>query len=108
MTEDIIGEGLWGAGLTPDELAQMQSKTGWFANRVYVRPYGAMVRISFGELIEGKTNWHTSIVVTAEELITFSELFLTQAAWALSEAAKQSGPATQKQPAQEQGDASQE
>lgn len=91
----VIEEGLWGAGLTPDELVQMQSKTSSFVNRVYVRPYGSMIRISLGEIVEGTTNWHSSIVVSAEDLITFSEVFLTQAAWALGEKERQRAPAAQ-------------
>lgn len=102
--DNVIGEGLWGAGLTPDELGEMQSKTSMWVSRVYVRPYGSMVRISLGELVEGKTNWHSSIAVSAEDLIVFSELFLTQAKFAL-DFEKQRAPSGQAVPAPEPGDA---
>lgn len=89
----IIAEGLWGAGLTAEELAQMQQIPSSFANRVYVRPYGGMVRISWGEMIEGATNWHSAVAVSAEDLIVMAELFLTQARGAIEWRALQSASA---------------
>lgn len=105
--EELIPQGQWGAGLTPSELAQMQSKTSLFANRVYVRPYGSMVRITFGEMVEGTTNWHSSIVVSGEDLMSFIVLFAEQAAWALSGPESQAAPAAKEPPPQEQKDGGQ-
>ncbi len=85
----------WGAGLSAGELAQMRSVKSAFVNRVYVRPYGANVRIALGELIEGETHWHSSIVVPADALIEIAELMRAQAQWTVNWVESQRIPAAE-------------
>ena len=84
VTEELIPDGQWGAGLTPSELAEMQAEPSLFVNRIYARPYGRMIRVSLGENVEGKTNWHSAIAVSADDLVSIAEVLLTQAKFALN------------------------
>jgi hypothetical protein len=96
MASEPVGDPTgWGAGLDSDELAQMQRTPSVVVNRVYVRPYGTMVRISLGEVIEGKTNWHGAMMVSAQDLIPIAELCLTQANWVMNSSVNQAVPAPQ-------------
>lgn len=88
-TEEFV----WGEGLDQDELAQLRTTKSVTVNRVWVRPYGANVRISLGEAVEGKTYWHSAIMVQASDLIPIAQFLLDQARWTADWVAKQYVPA---------------
>jgi len=49
--------------------------TGVFANRVYVQPISpGMVRVNFGEVLDEEPTYHTAIVLTAADAMSFAAL----------------------------------
>lgn len=110
--EQPAEEIVWGQGLEPEELEQMRQTEAVFVSRVWARPYGPNVRIALGEVIEGRTHWHSAIVVPAHELVSIAGFLLSQAQWTVdwlskqyAEAAKAAAEADRARP--EQGDAEQ-
>ncbi|MGB3469920.1 MAG: hypothetical protein WBA51_03750 [Erythrobacter sp.] len=57
-----------------DAARQSEQIRGFFANQIFVQPSGGQLRLTFGEIINGRAVYHTSLVVPDEVALNFGKL----------------------------------
>lgn len=62
--------------VTEADLESSRKLRGLFTDRIYVQPHGdgMHMRINFGEVVGGETQYHTAIVVSSANAVEFASL----------------------------------